>query len=203
MNTNRVNTVHVESDTQERTHKRMVQASKKFTDRRLNWWWAEVKLIHWGKCWGWLYQGIRIDAWEDDQKQDGKTRANKAWNVLDWEQAMRGRHGVGRSSVIPVTKYAGDPTWWEKKKKNNVNTHSCYTKLYSTDMTTSEHPVIQLWSPYWWQICENSVMEHENVVRTPRDHNIMIHKHVQHVQYNLWTPSHGACTAMKFETTNH
>ena len=65
-------------------------------------WWGEMKNTYRGKCWGRIYQG---KGREDDRKQDERTNANETWKVLDWERARRwtGRHGVGRSSVVPAT----------------------------------------------------------------------------------------------------
>ena len=44
-------------------------------------WWGEMANTYWGKCWGQIYQG---KGREDDRKQDGKTRVNEIWKVLDW-----------------------------------------------------------------------------------------------------------------------
>ena len=69
-------------------------------------WWGEMANTYWGKCWGRIYQG---KGREDDRKQDGKTRVNKIWKVLDWERARRrtGRCGEKRSPVIPATLHDG------------------------------------------------------------------------------------------------
>ena len=69
-------------------------------------WWGEMANTYWGKCWGQIYQG---KGREDDRKQDGKTRVNEIWKVLDWERARRrtGRCGEERSSVIPATLHDG------------------------------------------------------------------------------------------------
>ena len=69
-------------------------------------WWGEMANTYWGKCWGRIYQG---KGREDDRKQDGKTRVNEIWKVLDWERARRrtGRCGEERSPVIPATLHDG------------------------------------------------------------------------------------------------
>ena len=69
-------------------------------------WWGEMANTYWGKCWGQIYQG---KGKEDDRKQDGKTRVNEGWKVLDWERARRrtGRCGEERLSVIPATLHDG------------------------------------------------------------------------------------------------
>ena len=67
-------------------------------------WWGEMANTYWGKCWGRIYLG---KGREDDRKQDGKTRVNEIWKVLDWERE--------RSSVIPATPHDG-----KSQRKSNT-----------------------------------------------------------------------------------
>ena len=79
-------------------------------------WWGEMANTYWGKCWGRIYQG---KGREDDRKQDGKTRVNEIWKLLDWERARRrtGRCGE-RSSVIPATIHDGKSQRKGRRKSN-------------------------------------------------------------------------------------
>ena len=58
--------------------------------------WGEMKNTYRGKCWERIFQG---KGRKDDWKQDGKTRANDTWKILDWERARRRTWQWGEGTV--------------------------------------------------------------------------------------------------------
>ena len=79
-----------------------------------------TRCTYWGKCWGRIYQG---KGREDDRKQDGKTRVNEIWKVLEWERARRrtGRCGEEISPVIPASLHDGKSQ--RKRRRRRRCTH--------------------------------------------------------------------------------
>ena len=145
---------------------RVAQASKKIT--REDWtgtgmWWGEMANTYRGKCWGRIYQG---KGREDDRKQDGKTRVNEIWKVLDWERARiwTGRCGEERSviPVIPATLRDGKS---QRKRRRRRKCQNCTWLVWSVMWSMWVRPFCH------WQIVSTSVTMRSKIIFLELDHS--------------------------------